>query len=328
MLLKAIEYPWRAFQMEALVSRIKSNHSSIPLINHDHQLIIAGYRGEMAVDYPLSFLPEDEYYILHDLRLWSGKHFFQIDILILHAKYILILEVKNIVGEIYLDADLHQMIRIKDNEKTSFADPILQVNRLQRQLTSFLINAHFPNIPVNTLIVFSNTNSLLRLSSNQVSKYKNIIVHKEYLPELIPNLTLSFKENILTPIELKKLSSYFKKKHTPLEKSILEKYQIKDEEIITGVKCAKCSQYFMKKVRKLWYCFNCQHKSASALLPALRDYYLLFGESITNQQLRHFLNLDSVYTASRILKHLKLKVTGTHKSTVHHLTPKLFKEVK
>ncbi|MEK5052077.1 nuclease-related domain-containing protein [Niallia sp. FSL K6-0212] len=147
--------------------------------------------------FPLSFLPDNDYFILHDLRLWDGKHFFQIDVLILHAKYALILEVKNIIGELYLDTDLHQMIRIKEEEKEAFPDPIIQVNRLKRQFEAWLLANQFPIIPIYSLVVFSNPKSILRLSSPQIQTFKNTIIHKEYLPKLISKLTSSYKRSFL-----------------------------------------------------------------------------------------------------------------------------------
>lgn len=30
---------------------------------------MAGYKGEAAIDYPLSLLPEKSYYVLYDMRL-------------------------------------------------------------------------------------------------------------------------------------------------------------------------------------------------------------------------------------------------------------------
>lgn len=98
--------------------------------------------------------------ILHDLRLWDGKHFFQIDVLIPHAKYPLILEVKNIVGELYFDTDLHQVIRIKGEENEAFPDPILQVNRLKRQLKGWLAVNQFPDIPIYPLLKLQSLKTL------------------------------------------------------------------------------------------------------------------------------------------------------------------------
>lgn len=220
LIVKPIEYPYRVLQLESLLSRIKMNHPTISLINQDYQWRLAGYRGEKAVDFPLSFLPDDAYYILHDLRLWDGKHFFQIDVLILHAKYALILEVKNIVGELYFDIDLHQMIRIKGEEKEAFPDPILQVNRLKRQLKGWLAVNQFTDIPIYPLVVFNNTKSILRLSPTQIPTFKNTLIHKEYLPELIPKLTDSYKTTFHQTDERKKLIKALKRKHTPLDTEI------------------------------------------------------------------------------------------------------------
>lgn len=325
LIVKPIEYPYRALQLEALLSRIRAHHPNISLINQDYQRKLAGYRGEKAVDFPLSFLPDEDYFILHDLRLWDGKHFFQIDVLILHAKYALILEVKNIVGELYFDIDLHQMTRIKGEEKEAFPDPIIQVNRLKRQLEGWLLANQFPAIPIYFLVVFSNSKSILRLSPPQIQTFKNIIIHKEYLPELIPKLTASFKASFLPADERKKLIKCLKKKNTPLDTDILQKYQVNKADIISGVKCECCNQFLMKKHMQHWYCLGCKHKTNQVMIPTLKDYYFLFGEQITNSQLREFLQIDSIYTASRILAKLNLKVTGAGKMTVHHLPLKLFK---
>ncbi|WP_367888742.1 nuclease-related domain-containing protein [Alteribacillus bidgolensis] len=54
----------------------------------------AGYKGEQSIDYPLTFLPSNKFYIRHGLRLFDGSHYFQIDTLILSWDFFLILEVK------------------------------------------------------------------------------------------------------------------------------------------------------------------------------------------------------------------------------------------
>lgn len=308
LIVKPIEYPHQALQLEALLSRIRANHPNIPLINQDYQRKLAGYRGEKAVDFPLSFLPNDEYFILH-------------------AKYALILEVKNIIGELYFDTDLHQMIRIKEEEKEAFPDPIIQVNRLKRQFEGWLLANQFPAIPIYALIVFSNPKSILRLSSPQIQTFKNTIIHKEYLPELIPKLTSSYKKSFLLTEERKRLIKCLKRKNTPLDTDILQKYQVEKRDIISGVKCESCNQFLMCKQMHYWYCPSCSNKSKNAILPTLKDYYLLFGEKISNSQLRQFMQVDSIYIASRILANLKLKRTGCGKKTIHHLTLTLFKSV-
>ncbi|WP_430103751.1 nuclease-related domain-containing protein [Peribacillus simplex] len=61
----------------------------------------AGYNGEYRVFQSLKSLPEKEYLLFHDLRLFGSPFPFQMDILILTSSFLLILEVKNMAGEIF-----------------------------------------------------------------------------------------------------------------------------------------------------------------------------------------------------------------------------------
>ncbi|HZG72957.1 MAG TPA: nuclease-related domain-containing protein [Chondromyces sp.] len=85
-------------QLEALVRRVPRGHGKREEILLMAKKAGKGYRGEQAIDYPLSFLSEDKYFILHDVRLLGGHHYFQLDTLILSEYFIVILEVKNISG--------------------------------------------------------------------------------------------------------------------------------------------------------------------------------------------------------------------------------------
>ncbi|MGA5690485.1 nuclease-related domain-containing protein [Cytobacillus pseudoceanisediminis] len=86
---------------------------------------LAGYKGEQAIDFHLSKLPEKEFLIFHDLRLSSGKHFFQIDTLILNHASALILEVKNYGGTLYFDPDSNQLIHTTSKgEVKGYPNPI------------------------------------------------------------------------------------------------------------------------------------------------------------------------------------------------------------
>lgn len=156
------------------------------------------------------------------------------------------------------------------------------MNRLKRQLEGWLLANQFPAIPIYSLVVFSNPKSILRLSSPQIQTLKNTIIHKEYLPELIPKLTSSFKASFLPADERKKLIKCLKKKNTPLDTDILQKYQVNKTDIISGVKCECCNQFSMKKHMQHWYCLGCKHKTNQVMIPTLKDYYFLFGG--TNHQ--------------------------------------------
>lgn len=48
----------------------------------------AGFKGEVAVDYPLGFLPDQDFIILNGLRIKGASNYFQIDTLLL-TRYLL-----------------------------------------------------------------------------------------------------------------------------------------------------------------------------------------------------------------------------------------------
>ena len=58
--------PIKIDQLEALLRGLNKNHSKIPLIEPDLKKRKAGYNGEKAVDYQLSFLKDKKYMVFND----------------------------------------------------------------------------------------------------------------------------------------------------------------------------------------------------------------------------------------------------------------------
>lgn len=164
MIIKKREIPLSIHKLQVLLRRIPPNHPKIPFINENLNKMLAGYKGENSIDYPLSFLAEKNFFIFHDLRLYDNKHYFQIDTLLLSQKFVLIIEVKNITGTLYFDPVFNQLIRTKEGKERAFPDPILQVNRQESQLKNWFSQNRLPEIPIQTLIVFSNPQSVIRTS--------------------------------------------------------------------------------------------------------------------------------------------------------------------
>jgi Nuclease-related domain len=87
MIVKAKQFPLFLLKLQALSPRVRPHHIKQTFIKEDLARYLAGYKGEKAIEYYLSFLTDDEYYILHDLRLFDGEHYFQMDALILRRGY-------------------------------------------------------------------------------------------------------------------------------------------------------------------------------------------------------------------------------------------------
>ncbi len=154
MIIKKRGKPIRLLKLEALVRRLSTKNQKFFQVEKELISRRSGNRGENSIDYHLTFLPKNEYFILHDLRLKNASgYFFQIDTLILSPYFFTIIEVKNYSGTIQFDHYFHQLIQMYNGEKRAFPDPTSQINRHQVQLKEWL-HAYTSTLPpIEPLIV-------------------------------------------------------------------------------------------------------------------------------------------------------------------------------
>ena len=123
--------PIPLLQREALLQRITKTHSRYKDIEKELINWKAGYAGEKTVDYYLSYLPEEQYRIINDLRL-KNKNPFQIDSYIFSQMFGLVIEVKNIVGTLFFDKNTNGVIRTYKNIEEGIPNPLTQAKSHQR----------------------------------------------------------------------------------------------------------------------------------------------------------------------------------------------------
>ncbi len=104
-----------------------------------------------------------------------------------------------------------------------------------------------------------------------------------------------------------------------MNQSILDLYNIDKEDIMTGVFCSNCNQLSMNRIYGTWLCPHCYEKKKEAHLDTIYQYYLLFGQEITNRQLRDFLRISSHSLSTRILNSVAPTTRGKNKDKVHIL---------
>jgi hypothetical protein len=318
LIVKRRKVPLTIRKLRALTRRLSPNHPKIPLIIKDLKKREAGYKGECSIDFPLSFLQSKSYFIFHDLRLQDQSRFFQMDTLLVSKKFALIIEVKNIAGSIYFDPHFNQLIRTKDGKETAFPDPIVQVNRQESQLRNWFLKNGFPSLPILSLIVISNPQTIIRTSpENRKLHYK--VIHPDGLPSRINLMEHSITESILGEKDLKKVVRILNKYHIEAASSILERYNLTEEDLIKGVICENCKGFPLIRRHGTWFCNQCQLSNKDAHIQAFRDYFHLLGSTITNRQLRDFLNISSASSTTRILQSLKLTSKGANKGRVYSL---------
>ena len=317
---KERKVPIKIIKLEALLRRIPSNHQKRKRIEDELAKSYAGFRGEQSLDYHLTCFSNDEYFIFHDLRLPGTENtYFQLDTLILSKRYSLILEVKNISGTLFFDQSFRQLIRTTNDKEDGFPDPILQIRRQKLQVESWLKKHKFQSLPIVPFIVISNPSSIIKTDSHHKKAFQTI-VHAATLPTKVELLENRYQKDILTTKELKKISRLLLKQHTQSNPDVLKQFQIKEAEILTGVHCPDCLTLPLIKKRGGWFCHNCELSYKNAHIQSLMDYFLLIRPTITNQQFREFLQVQSISITTKLLNSLNLQHSGRFKDRKYELS--------
>ncbi|WP_209121773.1 nuclease-related domain-containing protein [Alkalihalobacillus sp. BA299] len=317
MIIKKREVPLTIQKLQALQRRIPKHHPKQPIIREKLAKRLAGFKGESSIDYPLSFLPEKNYFILHDVRLYDSTHHFQMDSLLLSRQFILILEVKNYSGTLYFDQTFHQLIRTLDGKQEVFPDPLLQIQRQEQQLKKWLAMNRLPEVPIISLVVISNPYTLLQSSSEHKDLYQKVI-RSEYLPTKINQIQEKFQEDQLSEKELKKVIRRIEKQHSSSNPDILEQFELSKDDLLKGVFCTTCNYLPVQRTYGTWNCPECSCEIKNAHLASIKDYELLIGLKFTNSDMREFLQITSPSLMTRILQSMDLSYAGTRKNRVYH----------
>lgn len=318
MIVKERKIPIYLQQLEALFRRVPADHPKRNAISETLAKHKAGYKGEQAIDYPLSFLPDKEYSILHDIRLFDQGHYFQMDTLLLSSRFILLLEIKNITGTLLFDSEFNQLIRISEQKSEGFPDPILQMKRQERQLQKWLHLYGFSTLPIESFVVISMPRTIIKASSHD-QDFSQKVIHSANLPNRIEDLKRMHVE-ILSSKDIQELTLQMTTNHSPLHRNILEQYQVTKRELLKGVHCPACSHLPMVKTMKGWHCLNCNGISKFAHEDALQDYALLIGTTATNGELKEFLHITSSSIIKRLVHVMNLPYKGEKKGRKYDLT--------
>lgn len=273
-----------------------------PQLEEDLLKVEAGYAGEQYVDLRWQDMNlQMEHALFHDYSMKLGDFSYQMDTVFVCKHFILILEIKNIVVEIHVDNEKHQFIRIKpDGTKEGFRNPVDQVKRHVRVLRQLI---KIP-IPIEYAVVFSNSKAILGQTPENEP-----IFHVSGLETYVRKLISKYSVH-LNSAEFDRILYRLKEYYSPLT----FQFQIDRNKIIKGVLCSRCNYK-----RKMYFqhgkfeCRYCGFRSNLPVREALFDYYILFGEWITNKEFRDFVGIDSSDAAKRLLQSLNVSCEGTNK---------------
>lgn len=321
MIVKKLEVPLAIEKLEALERRIMPGHSKLVSISVELAKRKAGYQGEKNVSYYLQQLLESTY-IFHNLRLPRNNSFFEMDLLVLTNAFALITETKNLAGEIYFDPTFGQLIRTRNEKKESFPDPLVQVERQRSHFNDWLIQSLGFNIPLDYLVVVSNSSTLISTDPGKAHLYKKVI-HANKFPLQFKECSSKFKTELLDSKMIRRIKNKLLKDHVPLDYDALGSFGLTEKDIVKGVQCPTCQFIGMARKHGAWICNECSHVCHDANIQALIDYFLLISRSISNQKCREFLKVESPDVVNRLLKGLNVSSTGKNKGKIYFAPEKI-----
>ncbi|PSL48610.1 nuclease-like protein [Salsuginibacillus halophilus] len=302
---KHLQEPQHLRKLQALCRRTPETHPSYERIHADLKAAAAGYAGERLLTYPLERF-SNQLHIFQGLRLpVAAHHYVQIDLLLISEQGMAIGEVKHWRGDIQLNDWYGPLYRTYFDKTELLPNPLLQVEEQREGLLDYF-NRHSLLLPeIETFVIFTHREAQLRLPpTTNLPK----IFLKERLPQMIRHhFTSSETQPLLHPHHY---TNQILTDHKPLQIDVLQKYQVKCEDLLPGVQCASCCNLSMSRTQGVWRCLHCHTSQADAHVTALRDYQLLLGSHITNKDARHFLQVPSRHACRRILLH-----TATHVQT-------------
>ncbi|MDF2911867.1 MAG: hypothetical protein K0Q56_2749 [Sporolactobacillus laevolacticus] len=319
---KPIESPFHISQLHACLNRISTQAATRQEVESRYKRSLFGFKGEQSITFFLDYLSE-EFIIFHNLRLSDKIHHFQIDWLVMCTRFFLIIEVKNILGKLTFDHKLWQLIRENDGKIDVFDDPMIQANKLQEQLMKwFNDHADLSTFPAENRVVITSSAQLQTLNSE--SPLMKNLTRTSAFGTALKKTNQNHIRNCMNRDDLQAIADQLMDNHTPLILDLFSSFKsLKRTDIIKGVQCPKCRTFCMKRIHRSWHCFSCDHSSKEAHIPALRDYYLIFGSKITNKQCRLFLLIDSTDTCRRILHSVSLSYSGKNRGRIYNLSHEL-----
>ncbi|WP_213021461.1 nuclease-related domain-containing protein [Siminovitchia terrae] len=306
-------------KLEALISRLNPGHPQWEWIKEELHKRQSGERGERSLDYHLTFLPQDEFFILHDLRLKNEQgYFFQIDTLLLSSRFFTIIDVKNYGGSLFLDHHFNQLIQQSSNgNKKGLLDPISQIRRQQLQFKNWMKSNGMKDIPVESLIILSNSSTIIETTSNP--SYYDKITRSINIDNKIEQFKLKYPKEIFTKEELWPFAKALVTAHTPSDYDPLKYFKITQADLLKGVCCPSCSILPMIRLHGNWQCSVCMYNCKDAHIRALQDYKLLISDTITVREMCSFLGMSSRYSAYRLIRAMSLCHSGGTKGREYFL---------
>lgn len=306
----------KALALECLLKRIPSNHRQRDYLENQLHRASAGIRGEEKMVRKFrEFSYDGNYLPVWDLEMKLGEWAVQIDGLLLTERCAIVMDSKNVSGEIHYDAANEEYYKkaVPGGEILTMDNPVFQLNKHIRFIEKWFA-LHRINLPVTGLIVYTANNCVFK------TKPPDALICKTY--QMNDYLHRILRDSPLTAVSrpLEDIVKLIAANQVPFKKSpLIEYYRIDLGDLKTGVYCIKCFCHSMQRVKKSWICAACGHKDAAADHLAVQEYFSLIDRELTNRKFRAFSGIDNSDAARRVLAKYELEIAGDRKTRVYRI---------
>jgi len=295
------------------LARLPTQHSRHEELSQKLYQIKAGYSGELDVDRVLNEVdfPQD-IIIIKDLTVEILPSFYvQFDTLIFTPKRLILLEIKKYAGTVLFDEASGKTTKISLNGKIEKFDCIIhQLDRAAHGLKKWLEKRHI-NLPIEAILVMANQRTEIPEMPKEV-----VLKFIKQLPRYIR--TLPDIPDALSPQQLRQVANRLKLSQVNWQRiPECELHGIDLLDMKRGVLCLNCNAVMKRSRGRTWVCDRCKTPNMGAIEQAVADWYLLFSKTLTNKQLRYFLELKSSSAASVVFSRLQLNRIGKPPNTIY-----------
>lgn len=309
----------KALAIECLLKRISSNHKEREYLENQLHRATAGIRGEgKMVKKFREFSYDGNYWPVWDLNMELGEWAVQIDGLLLTDRCAIVLDSKNVSGEIHYDPVNEEYYRkaMPGGEILTMDNPVFQLNKHIHFIRKWF-SLHKINLPVTGLIVYTANNCVFKTKPTDALICKTYQMN-QYLYQILRDSPQTAVSRSLEDIGKLIAANQVPFKLSPLS----EFYKINLRDVKTGVYCNECFSHRMQRVKKSWICAACGNKDAAADRLAVQEYFSLIDRELTNRKFREFSGVSDSDVVKRILRKFDLEISGDRKTRVYKIKDK------
>ncbi|MFJ7950216.1 NERD domain-containing protein [Lysinibacillus sp. NPDC096418] len=313
MILKPFEESFMVKGLGALLQRLEMSHPLYTKLSHELQQQEAGDFGEHHIIKQLQKLSYTlDIVILHNVTIPEPIPI-QLDIVVITPYDVVIIESKNIKGNIQLKIKPRQMIRtLETGERHIFNHPEIQLEEYVFGLGKFFERQQI-HVDVTGVIVFPFNNAEIQYDDGEFP----VLMIRELLYFLRQHV---MNKRSQRKIPSKKIGNLLMESHRLYQiPPFCTYYKIDPLVIRKGVFCRRCIQKKVVRNKKNWFCPYCKMYDKTAHHQALQDYRMLINDHINTETARYFLELSNRHITKRLLQDYCTQKKGHNNQMLYQL---------